>query len=55
MPDVEIPRLIRLLDRGRLKLEGIYTHEFPLDDINEAIRVFRSGEAGRILINMGNS
>ena len=55
VPDVEIPRLIRLLDRGRLKLEGLYTHEFPLDDINEALRLFRSGEAGRILINMGNS
>ena len=55
VPDVEIPRLIRLVDRGRLKLEGLYTHEFALDDINEAIRVFRSGEAGRVLINMGNS
>ena len=55
VPDVEIPRLIRLMDRGRLKLDGLYTHEFSLDDINEAIRVFRSGEAGRVLINMGNS
>ncbi|MFC1665001.1 zinc-binding dehydrogenase [Pseudomonadota bacterium] len=55
VPDVEIPRLIRLVDRGRLTLEGLYTHEYPLDNINEAIRVFRSGEAGRVLINMGNS
>ncbi len=55
VPDVEIPRLIRLTDRGRLKLDGLYTHEFSLDDINEAIRVFRSGEAGRVLINMGNA
>ena len=55
IPDVEIPRLIRLHERGRLKLDGLYTHEFTLDDINEAIRVFRSGETGRVLINMGNS
>lgn len=55
VPAVEIPRLIRLLDRGRLRLEGLYTHEFSLDDINEAVRVSRSGEAGRVLINMGNS
>jgi len=53
VPDVEIPRLIRLVERGRLRLEGLVTHEFALDDINEAIRVFRSGEAGRVLINMG--
>lgn len=53
VPDVEIPRLIRLVERGRLRLEGLFTHEFSLDDINEAIRVFRSGEAGRVLIDMG--
>ncbi len=53
VPDVEIPRLIRLVERGRLRLEGLITHEFALDEINEAIRVFRSGEAGRVLINMG--
>ena len=52
VPDVEIPRLLKLVESGRLKLEGLYTHEFSLDEINEAIRVFRSGEAGRVLINM---
>ena len=55
VPDVEIPRLIRLVERGRLKLDGLFTHEYSLDEINEAIRVFRSGEAGRMLINVGNS
>ena len=54
VPDIEIPRLIRLVEKGRLKLEGLYTHEFSLDEINDAISVFRSGEAGRVLINMGN-
>ena len=54
-PDVEIPRLIRLIRQNRMKLEGLFTHEFKLDEINEAMRMFRSGEAGRILINMENA
>ncbi|MBI3853379.1 MAG: zinc-binding dehydrogenase [Verrucomicrobia bacterium] len=54
-PDVEIPRLIRLIRQNRMKLDGLFTHEFKLDEINEAIRTFRSGEAGRILINMQNA
>ena len=54
VPDVEIPRLVRLIDQGKMKLDGLFTHEFSLDDINEALRTFRSGEAGRVLINMGN-
>lgn len=54
-PDQEIPRLIRLIRQKRMKLDGLFTHEFALDEINEALRVFRSGEAGRILINMQNA
>jgi len=54
-PDVEIPRLIRLIRQGRMRLDGLFTHEFALDEINEAIRMFRSGAAGRILINMRNA
>jgi len=53
-PDVEIPRLVRLVEQGKMKLDGLFTHEFALDDINEAFRTFRSGEAGRVLINMGD-
>lgn len=55
VPDRDIPRLIRLVNNGRMKLDGLVTHEVPLADINEALRVFRTGEAGRILINMGNA
>jgi S-(hydroxymethyl)glutathione dehydrogenase/alcohol dehydrogenase len=54
VPDVEIPRLIRLLEHGKMKLEGLFTHEFALNDINAALSAIRSGEAGRVLINMGN-
>lgn len=54
-PDIDIPRIIKLNEAGRLPLDGLITHEFPLEHINEALRVFRSGEAGRILLNIDNS
>ena len=52
-PHIDIPRLIRLYRAGRLKLDEMITHEFSLDRINEAIDVFRTGEAGRVLVSMG--
>jgi S-(hydroxymethyl)glutathione dehydrogenase/alcohol dehydrogenase len=54
MPDVEIPRFIRLVEKGKMKLDGLFTHEFALDDINDALIAIRSGEAGRVLLNMRN-
>ena len=35
-----------------MTLDGLITHEFSLDEINDALDLFRSGEAGRIIINM---
>ena len=52
LPHLEIPRLIRLVNQGRMKLDGLFTHEFSLANINDAIAALRSGEAGRVLINM---
>jgi S-(hydroxymethyl)glutathione dehydrogenase / alcohol dehydrogenase len=52
-PHVDIPRLIRLVRAGRVSLEGIITHEFPLADINAALDMVRSGAAGRVLVNVG--
>ena len=52
VPDSDIPRFIRLMDAGLLNFDGLITHEFPLDEINDAMKVFRSGEAGRIMLNM---
>ncbi|MBW2345894.1 MAG: zinc-binding dehydrogenase, partial [Deltaproteobacteria bacterium] len=51
-PHIEIPRLINLWRAGKLKLDGLITHEFGLDEINEAIQMMRSGEAGRVLVVM---
>ncbi len=52
VPHVEIPRYVRLCEAGRLKLDGLITHEFGLDQINEAIGVVRDGAAGRVLVAM---
>ena len=54
VPDVDIPRYIRLMQAGKMTLDGLITHEFSLEEINEVIGLVRSGEAGRVLINMSN-
>ncbi len=51
-PHVEIPRLIQLYRAGKLKLDGLITHEFKLDQINEAIATLKKGETGRCVIRM---
>jgi len=52
VPHIDIPRYIRLIQAGKMTLNGLITHEFSLEKINEAISLVRSGEAGRILIAM---
>jgi S-(hydroxymethyl)glutathione dehydrogenase/alcohol dehydrogenase len=51
-PHIDIPRYVRLLKAGKLTLDGLVTHEFPLEQVNEAIAVVRKGEAGRVLLRM---
>ena len=50
-PDIDIPRYIRLMESGKMTLEGLITHEFALEEINDALDLFGSGEAGRIIIS----
>lgn len=52
VPQVDIPRLIRLNQAGRLSFEGIITHEFSLDEVNAALDVVRSGTAGRVVLKI---
>lgn len=51
-PHIDIPRLAALVKSGRMTLDGLVTHEFPLDEINEAIAVVKRGEAGRVIVRM---
>lgn len=52
VPQIDIPRLVRLNQEGRISFDGIITHEFALDDINVALDLVRSGAAGRVLLNV---
>ena len=53
VPHIDIPRILRLVQAGRISFNGIITHEFPLDRINEALDTVRGGAAGRVLLNIG--
>ena len=50
-PQKDIPRWINAWRAGRLNVEGIVTHRFPLNRINEALDLVRQGQAGRVLID----
>jgi S-(hydroxymethyl)glutathione dehydrogenase/alcohol dehydrogenase len=52
IPNIDIPRYIRLINQKKMTLENIITHEFNLKEINSAIDLLRSGKAGRIIIKM---
>ena len=51
-PTSDIPRYLRLYQKGKLQLAGQITHRFPLDDINNALDTVRSGNAGRCIVTM---
>ena len=54
-PHEDIPRLLRLVDAGRLDLGPLITDHAPLADINAAIAGMRDGSSrGRWLIHMEN-
>jgi S-(hydroxymethyl)glutathione dehydrogenase/alcohol dehydrogenase len=51
-PHIDIPRIISLVKAGRISFDGIITHEFPMDRINDALDLVRSGTAGRVLLRI---
>lgn len=52
-PDIDIPRLIRLCEAGKLRLDGLIGRRYRLEQINEAIADMRQGRvAGRCIVNM---
>jgi len=52
VPDIEIPRYIRLLKEKKMTLKNLITHKFNLNNINRAVSLLRSGNSGRIIIKM---
>lgn len=52
-PDVDIPKLVRLCQAGKLKFDGLVSKRYRLDDINEAIADLKQGRAaGRCIVWM---
>ena len=52
-PTTDIPRYVALATKGVLDFETLHTDTFSLDDINEAFDLLKSGNAGRIMIKIG--
>lgn len=51
-PSKDIHRYIKLHKAGILKIDDLITHRVKLDEINKAIDLVRSGQAGRIIIDI---
>jgi Zn-dependent alcohol dehydrogenase len=51
-PNEDIPRYLMLYRKGLLRVDKLITHHFPLDRVNEALDVVRSGCAGRVILEM---
>lgn len=49
-PSVDIPRYVGLWRSGQLDYTGTITHQFPLENINEALKIVRDGQAGRVIL-----
>jgi S-(hydroxymethyl)glutathione dehydrogenase/alcohol dehydrogenase len=54
VPHIDIPRYTRLVQAGKLKLDGLTTHELRLNQVNEAIELVKQGRAGRVVLNLGD-
>jgi len=51
-PAVDIPRYLRLYQRGKLDLDRLITHRLQFSEINTALDRVRSGEVGRCVLSM---
>lgn len=51
-PDADIKRFVKLYQMGKIDYKSLITHRFKLEEINQAIETLKSGEAGRIMIEI---
>ncbi len=51
-PTIDIPRYLKLYERGKLKLDRLITHRLAFQDINMALDKVRAGEVGRCVLSM---
>lgn len=52
-PSEDIPRYVRMHQEGLLDIKQFVTHRFKLDQVNDAFDLLKSGNAGRIIIEIG--
>lgn len=52
-PAEDIPRYVLMHKEGLLDIKQFVTHRFKLDDVNAAFDLLKSGNAGRIIIEIG--
>lgn len=51
-PTADIPRYLRLYQRGKLDLDRLITHRMPFGEINRALDLVRAGNVGRCVLSM---
>mgnify|MGYP001580898483 CR=1 FL=1 len=51
-PTQQIPRYIKMHKAGIISIDKIVTHRMGIDKINDAIKLVKSGQASRIIIEM---
>ena len=52
-PQEDIPRYVKMHQQGILNISQFVTHRFKLEQINDAFDLLKSGDAGRIIIEIG--
>jgi S-(hydroxymethyl)glutathione dehydrogenase/alcohol dehydrogenase len=53
IPQEDIPKYLELLRLNSLNIDNLVTNRYQLSEINEAFETLKSGNAGRIMINLG--
>jgi len=51
-PTVDIPKYINLYNNNKLNIDGIISHSFSLDKINDAFDLLKTGNCNRIMIKI---
>lgn len=53
-PDIDIPFYAKEYLKGNFPVDGLISHRFSLDKINDALAMLRSGKAARVIISFPN-
>jgi S-(hydroxymethyl)glutathione dehydrogenase/alcohol dehydrogenase len=53
IPDEDIPRYLELYKQGRIQLDQLITHRFPLSEIRKAVDIVENGRCMRVALIMG--